>query len=352
MNRKRPVFLIASLSAVLCFWTAAYSSPQVSLDDILDKNFQAVGGKDKIASIQNFSFRDGETAYYLSSSGQMKMASGKEPVITEVILVGQKSVVRNCFNKLSDFAPLLEQTFQTRARLYAGLFTLLNFRGELELLGTRRFGPKEFYMLRTQTKDLEVEFFIDSKDSLLKRVVFLGHNPDFGKYEVNHDIGPYQEIDGINIPSSWFASQVGTRGITAELADVKWNLALPGDFFTDYGINIGEADYSDGVLKGNIVDFQTGRGDQLMISTNWTDECFQRAGFAPGEKLVLTLGESKLEVDFYTSQPPRSAYANDAILMVPARSNENYVIYVLASAYRDLAEKIEPLMPIQIKKKD
>jgi hypothetical protein len=352
MSKKKQVVFMASISILLSLILPLYAHPQISMDEILDKNVRAAGGMEKIASIKNFSFKDGQTIYYLSSAAQMKMTSGKDPAITEVILVDQKSAIRNCFNKLSDFGPLLEQTFQTRAKLYSGLFTLLKFKDELESKGTKRFGPKEFHVLTTKTKDLEVQFYIDTTDFLLKRFVFLGHNPDFGKYEVNHDLGPFQEVNGMNIPSSWFASQVGTRGDEAEISDVKWNLDLAENFFTDYSLNAGNTDFSEGVLKGNIVDFEIGRGGQIMISTNWTDDCFKRAGFASGDKLVLSLGDSQMEVDFYTSQPPRSAYGQGAILMIPARGNENYVVYVLASGYQDLAERLEPLRAIQVKKKN
>jgi len=350
MKRKRLFIFAIWIPVVLCLFVA-YSQPQISVNEILEKNAQAAGGMDKIASIENFSFKDGQTTYYLSSAGQMKMTSGKDPVITEVILVDQKTALRNCFNRLSDFGPLLEQTFQTRAKLYSGLFTLMNFKDELEFIGTKRFGPKEFHVLSTKTEDLEVEFYIDSEDFLIKRAVLRGHNPDFGKYEINHDIGPYQEVDGINIPTSWFGSQVGTRGSTAEISDVKWNLDLSKDFFTNHDVNVGKTDFSEGILKGNIVDFGIGRGGQIMISTNWTNECIARAGFASGDKLVLTLGESQIEIDFYASQPPRSAYGEGAILMIPARGDENYVVYILNSGYQDLVERLEPLMAIQIKKK-
>ncbi len=352
MTRKRPIFFLTSIMCALSIIFSLPAQTQISVNEILEKNVQAVGGMEKIAAIKNFSFKDGQTTYYLSSAAQMKMSSGKNPVITEVILVDQKTALRNCYNRLSDFGPLLEQTFQMRAKLYSRLFTLLNFKDDLELKGTKRFGPKEFHVLGTKTKDLEVEFYIDSTDFLLKRIVFRGHNPDFGKYEVNHDIGPYQEVDGMKIPSSWFGSQVGTRGDTVEISDVKWNLDLSEDFFRNHDINVGKTDFAERILKGNIVDFEVGRGGQIMIATNWTDDCFKRAGFASGDKLILTLGESHIEVDLYTSQPPRSAFGEGAIVMMPARGDENYVVYILASEHQELAERLEPLMAIQAKKKD
>jgi len=351
MRRKWFIFAIG-IFFLTGFFSFVFSQDQVSADEIIEKNVQAAGGMEIIGAVEHFSFKDGQTTYYLASGGQMKMTSGKDPVVTEVILVNQESAIRNCFNRLSDFSPLLEQTFQVRAKLYSRLFTLLEFKDELEFRGTKRFGPKEFHVLSTKTKDLEVEFYIDTEDFLLKRVVFRGHNPDFGKYEINHDLGPYQEIRGIEIPSSWFASQVGTRGNTAEISDAKWNFDLAEDFFTDYSLNVGDIDISEGMLKGNIVDFETGRGGQLMISTNWTDDCFKKAGLQSGDTLILSLGETRMEVDFYSSQPLRSVYGQGVNLMVPAREDDNYVVYVLASGYQDLVERLEPLMAIQIKKKD
>lgn len=352
MNKIRSESLLIGLVFVLSLALPTWAQQQDAVREIIEKNIQAAGGADKISQIKNFSFKDNGTTYYLSAKGQMKMTSGKDPVITEVILVDQTSAKRNCFNKLSDFGPLLEQTFRIRAKLYSGLFTLSNFKDDLEFQGPRRFGPKEHYLLTTQTKDLEIEFYVDTEDSLLKRLVFRGHNPDFGKYEINHDIGPYQDIQGLTIPSSWFGSQIGTRGNTHQVSDVRWNLELGENFFSKYDVNVGKTDFSGGVLNGNIVDFSTMRGGGLMISTNWTDDCIQRAGFESENKLILFIGKRQLEVDFYTSQPPRSAYREGAVLMLPSREDENFVVYILASGYQDLAESLEPLLAIQIKKKD
>jgi hypothetical protein len=352
MNRIRFECLLIGAALGLCLALPNCAQQQGTVKEITKKNIQAAGGADKISEITNFSFKDNGTTYYLSSEAQMKMTSGKDPVITEVILVDQTTAKRNCFNKINDFGPLLEQTLQIRARLYSGLFTLSNFKDDLEFQGKRRFGPKEYHLITAKTKDLEIEFYVDTEDSLLKRVVFRGHNPDFGKYEINHDIGPYQDVQGLTIPSSWFGSQVGTRGSTFQVSDVKWNLELEEDFFSNIDVNVGKTDIIEGVLKGNIVDFELGRGNRIMISTNWTDDCIQRAGFQSEDKLILFIGELQLEVDFYASQPPRSAYREGAILMLPSQGGENFVIYILASGYQDLAESLEPLLPIQIKKKE
>jgi hypothetical protein len=352
MKKIRMAAFAIGTALVLNCAVPNHAQQQNTIKEIVGKNIQAAGGMDRISQIENFSFKDNGTVYYISDNQQMKMTSGKDPVITEVVLVNPASAKRNCFNKLSDFGPLQEQTLQVRARLYSGLFTLLYFKDDLEFGGKRKFGPRFYDLATTKTRDLEIEFYLDTQDYLLKRIVFRGHSPDFGKYEINHDIGPYQDIEGLKIPSSWFGSQVGTRGNTHQVSDVKLNLELGKDFFVNYDVNVGKTDFSEGVLRGNIVDFEVGRGSRIMISTNWTDDCVQKAGFSSGDKLILSIGTNKLEVDFYASQPPRSAYGGNVDLMLPNRGDENFVVFIQTSGHQDLAESLEPLLPIQIKKKE
>ncbi len=352
MKNDRVIVLPIVAVSALCIALSSFALQEPSLQEIVDKNIQAIGGKEKIDQIRNYSFKDEQTTYYVSLAGRMKLTSGKDPVITEVVLINEAGAKRNCFNKITEYGSFEETTYQYLAKLYGGLFTLSPFAEDLEFQGTRRFGPKMLHMLSTKANDLAMEFYVDSGNYLIERIVFRGHSPESGKYEVNHDIGPYQEIEGLKIPSSWFSSRVGTRGTAHQVTDVKWNLELDKDFFTDAQVKVGKTDFSGGILRGNIVDFSIMRGNRIMISTNWTDDCIQRAGFKSEDKLILMIDESRLELDFYASQPPRTAYGQDTILMLPSRSEENFVIYILASGYQELADQLEPLMPIQIKKKE
>jgi len=73
----------------------AAAQNSLSLKDILRKNIEASGGKAKLAQVTTLSFQTGGTRNFASSTGELKITSGREPVITEAILVAGGKVVRN-----------------------------------------------------------------------------------------------------------------------------------------------------------------------------------------------------------------------------------------------------------------
>ncbi len=317
---------------------------------IVEQNIMAAGGKENLSKIKNFSFRYGPTTYYLSSDGVMKLTEGQAPIITEVILIDKDKAQRNCFNNISEYSGLQKSISQSLALLRAGLFTLSNFQGQLKYHGLKNFGPQELHMLSTTLGDLEAEFYLDSKDYLLKRLVLKGYDEEQNKHEENHDFGPYQEIEGVKIPTSWFASQVGIRGSTVEVSDVKVNQPLEEDFFSNLDVNVGDVEIGQGSLKGNIVQ-SSFRRNILTIGTNWTEVCIQKAGFKAKDKLILQIADTELEIDFHEAFPPRNELGPGAKFMVPNRRGDNYLIYLISPEFSQLAEQLEPLLVIRIKKK-
>jgi hypothetical protein len=317
---------------------------------IVEQNILAAGGKANLSKIKNYSFTYGSTNYYLSTEGVMKLTEGRAPIITEVILNEEDKVQRNCFNNTTEFTGLQKSIFQCLARLRAGLFTLINFQGQLEYQGLKSFGPQEFHMLSTKLEDLEAEFYLDSEDLLLKRLVLKGYDEEQNKHEENHDFGPYQEIEGVKIPSSWFASQVGIRGSTVEISDVKVNQPLEKDFFSNLDVNVGDVEIGQASLKGNIVQ-SSFRRNILTIGTNWTEVCIQKAGFKAKDKLILQIADTEFEIDFHESFPPRSSLGPGSKFMVPNSRGDNYLIYLISPEFSQLAEQLDTLSPIRVKKK-
>ncbi len=322
----------------------------LSVKEIVEKNIQAAGGKEALSKVNNYSFRSGFRTYSMSNAGLMKLTEGKEPIITEVILVEQDKVKRNSFNRITELTGFQKSTFQCLAQLRCGLFTLVNFKDQLEFKGLKSFGPKKHYMLTTKVGDLKIEFYLDSDEFTLKRLVFKGFDPSRGKYEVNHDFGPYQEINGLKIPSSWFSSQVGTRGRNYEISKVQINQILDKDFFSKLDVNVGEVKIAEGELSGNIIESSFQRS-MLQVSTNWTNECIKGAGFKTEDKLILHISDQEIEIDFYESFPPRDKIGPGWKFMVPNRGGENYLIYLISPEYKQLEEKLESLLPIRVKRK-
>ncbi len=316
---------------------------------IVDENIKAAGGEKSLSQIKNFSFTYGSTTYYMSNDGIMKLTQGRDPIITESILVDLDGAKRNCFNKITELTGHEKSTYQCMAKLRSGLFTLANFRGQLEFKGLKKFGPKEHYLLTTNVGDLEVEFYLDPVEYTLRRLVLKGFDASAGQYEVNHDFGPYQELNGVKIPSSWFNSQVGARGRLFEIKDVKLNQSLKDDFFSKLEVNVGKVEIDEASLSGNVVQ-SSFRRNVLAIGTNWTDDCIQKAGFKAKDRLILEICGQEIVVDLYDSQPPREAFRPGTNFIFPNQRSENYLIYIISPKDKDLIEKIEPLLPIRVKK--
>ena len=347
--RRSQIFLTASFF-LLILVLSSLSQSELSVNEIVNKNIQAVGGKEALSQIKNYSFKYGSMTYYMSAAGVMKLADGKEPIITEVIIANKDIVRRNCFNKVTELTGIQKSMYQSLAKLRCGLFTLVNFKDRLSLKGLKNYGAEKHYVLATRVGDLDVEFYLNASDFRLRRTVFKGFDPSQGKYEVNHDFGPYQEINSLKIPSSWFSSQVGTRGSNFEISDVKVNQPLEKDFFSKLEVNVGRVSAAKGELSGNIVKSAYQR-NMLIISTNWTDECMRRAGFKTNDKLILQIGDQELEIDFYEGQFQRDSVGPGSKLMALNPDGENYLVYLISPEYQKLAEKLEVFLPIRVRSK-
>lgn len=343
------VLLTLSSAALI----AAQASP--SLKDILSKNIEAAGGKEKLAQVKTLSFRTGVMQNFVSSAGELKVLSGKDPVITEAVLVAGGKVVRNSFGVVSEVTGPQATVYQTMARLYAGFFSLVRFEGQLELLGTKSFGPETFFHLTTKVTagPVAVHFYLRVDDFLLKRLVFAGTTLEGGKYEINYDFAPFEDVEGLTMPLSWFASQVGASGNLTEVSEIKTKVPLDKGFFAKAETNVGRTETSPGEMKGNVLDWNASRFG-LTIVTNWTRKDIDAAGLRTGDKLVLRIGEEEYRLTFYAQSnelPPRNEMAKIGRLLAPMPwGGETFAIQVIGEEGGPLATKLAPLAAIAVRK--
>lgn len=340
------------LKFILFFLTGSLflSAQSLSLDEVVKKNMTWAGGEEEISQINNYFFRAGNENYFLSSNGIMKITEGKEPVVSEIILVEKDRVTRNCFGKIQEFSGILKASYQALAKLRSGLFTLKNFRDTLEYRGLKKFGGKENHVLTGKIEELEIRFYLEPDDFSIKRIVLHGYYPDESLYEVNIDFGPYEKFQGFSLPKSWFVSQVGTRGQLYEISEIQFNKELPPDFFSSLELNIGKVEIGKGRLKGNLVEFNIARNNRLMLSTNWTVDCLTKAGFSPGDKVILKAADVEIPATYFEERPPREEMGPGAIFMMPDPQDQNLITYILSSKYSALSEKLELLLPIELLK--
>jgi hypothetical protein len=195
---------------------------------------------------------------------------------------------------------------------------------------------------------------VRADDFFLKRLVFQGNTPEGDKYEVNYDFAPFEDVEGIRLPLSWFSSQVGTRGNLVEASEVKINALLEKDFFSKLDVHIGTTEASAGSLRGNILDFNSSPFG-LTIATNWTKNDVDRAGFRANDKLAFFLEDSESELVFYAAAgdlPPQNVLAKGASIFSPMpRGGETYAVQFIGVDTTQISPKLKILASIEIRKK-
>lgn len=353
----RRAILIGAASAVLIFigFSGLASSQEgLSLKDIIQKNLEASGGKGKLGQFKNLSFKTGSSKFCISANGELKISTGKEPVVTEAVLAKGGRVQRNSYNAIADIPDPQKTVYLTLARLYAGLFSLEKFDGELKLEGLAAFGPEKLYhLMLAKPGAVEASFFLGPENFHLKRLVFRGKTAEGDIYEVNTDFGPFEPVEGFNLPLTWFSSQVGTRGSLAEVSDVMFNQPLSKDFFSELDVNVGATEAGPGHLKGNVLDFNSNRFG-LSVNTNWRKDDVEKAGFRTGDKLSLLVEGVESELVFYATQaeaPSPNEAAQGARVMTFPWFGETYVLQFIAVDKAPIESKLKPLTAIEIRKK-
>jgi len=354
MRRAISAGAAAAILVFMAFSGPAFCGEELTLKDIIQKNLEASGGREKLGQFQNLSFKTGNTRFVISAGGAIKLSTGKDPVVTEVILVKDGRVQRNSYNTIADIPDPQRTVYLNLARLYAGLFSVVKFEGELKLEGLTAFGPEKLYHLTlAKPGAVEVSFFLGPDDCRLKRLLFRGKTSEGDIYEVNTDFGPFEPVEGFNIPLTWFSSQVGTRGTLAEVTDVQVNQPLSEGLFSELDINVGATEAQPGRLKGNVLDFNSNRYG-LSVNTNWRKNDVEKAGLRTGDKLSLLVEGMESEVVFYATAaevPSQNELTQGARVMTLPWFGDTYVLQFISVDTAPIASKLKPLTPIEIRKK-
>jgi len=354
MRRAISAGAAAAVLVFMAFFGSAFTGQELSLKDIIQKNFEASGGREKLGQFRSLSFKTGNTRFVVAASGAIKLSTGKDPVVTEVILAKDGKVLRNSYNTIAEIPDPQKTVYLTLAKLYAGLFTLVKFEGDLKLEGLTAFGPEKFYQLTLAKPGAVVaSFFLGPEDFHLKRLLFRGKTAEGDIYEVSTDFGPFEPFEGFTMPLTWFSSQVGTRGTLAEVTEVQMNQPLSEDLFTKLDVNVGATEALPGQLKGNVLDFSSNRFG-LSITTNWRKSDVEEAGFRTGDKLTLLVEGVESELVFYATSaevPNQNELAQGARVMTFPWFGETYVLQFIAVDTAPIESKLRPLTALEIRKK-
>jgi outer membrane lipoprotein-sorting protein len=335
------------------------------LEEILKKNIDAVGGKEKLQGVKNFSFKAGSSRYFILPDGTMKVLTGMmDPVVIMATLITRDSVEQNAFHNIQMIQGSEKARLQCLARLAGGLFSLAPFAGGLSYQGMRQFGPERHHLISTRTHGLDITFSVDTETFLLKRMTLKTYSPEEGHFEFSYEFGPPTEVMGFKVPSVIFSAPVGAQtSVNPEsqaISEVRFNSATDERFFTEIDINMGEVLAAPGWLKGNVLDIVVPNPSRLSFAvvTNWQSRDVEKAGLRTGDTLVLDLDGIESELILWIPEAENDVInysVPDARIMAmdPLRGDLYYFYFDLTDAEEAarLKSRLTALLPIQVRKK-
>ena len=331
------------------------------LEEIVEKNIEAVGGEARLQEVKNFSFRAGSSRYFARPDGTMKVLTGRmEPVIIMATLITQESVKQNALHDIRMIQGSEKARLQCLARLAGGLFSLAPFVEGLSYQGIKQFGPERHHLVATRAHGLDITFSVDAMTFLIKRMTMKTYSPEEGHFEFSYEFGPPAEVTGFQIPSVIFSAPVGAQTSVnpdpQALSEVQFNSALDAQFFTETNISMGEVVVAPGRLKGNVLDVLVINPlrPPFAVVTNWQPHHVDEAGFRTGDMLVLEAGglesELPLRLPEDITQPDATA---SVMTMEPLRGNLFYLYFNMKDVEEAarLKSQLTALLPIQVRKK-
>ena len=370
MDKKSGLFAVVlaagwtAVAMVIAMPDAATQTPPTTAA-IMAGNIETAGGAAALAKVRSLSFAAGPLRYTAAADGRMKVRTAfAEDAVFESVLVGADSVRVNSLGRVRDATGFDRDRWIVLARLAGGAFTLRGFAGSLTFEATKSFGPERQHVLNASVGGLRVEFFVDTADFRLKRVLLAGTDDAGAARQESLEFGEPAAANGVSVPSALYAATVGVGGTYAPgprpLENVKINEDLPAGFFDDFGVHAGATKAEAGRLEGNVLGGQFEDEDLFVrVFTNWTDEDVQTAGFKNGDVLVLSSGGAEFETKLYRLE----SQVDDATVYDPGKSifthlPERYPVYYAQfnslspkERYDGLKARIKILAPIQARRR-
>jgi hypothetical protein len=292
------VLLVMSFAAP----RSAAQAQTMTAAEVIDKYFDAIGGRDRIEGIDDLVIGGYYGNVYLVRGDSMTLYLKKPRDLRResygriVTFDGEHGYI-NSFGELTE----AEGDNLTSLRYYAGFFhncfSLLKFGDALDdavYLGERRLGPQLEHVISIpyEGTDYEVHFLADS--FLLDRIVFPFGETEQGTRMVNA-LKDYKEFSGVTMPTVLTFDVVGREaaGMRLDIALVDTPASLPDSLFEKPEIVIKPPTLKDGVLTGFIYDDQEGN-----ILTNIRKENMEELGIEPGQFMTFQVAGDTMSVRY------------------------------------------------------
>jgi len=270
--------------------------------NIIDKYFEAIGGKARIEAVENLVIGGYYGNVFLARGDSMtlylkKPSSLRRESFGRILAYDGKLGYSNSFGELAE----IQGDNLTSLRYYEGFFhnffSLIKFDDVLDkaaYLGERQLGPQHEYVISIPYEGVDYEVHILAESFLIDRIVFPFGDPRKGTRMVN-SLKDYKEFHGVLMPTVLIFEVVGLESapMKLEVATVDTPVSLHDSLFAKPNVRIEPPTIANGVLTGFIYDDADGN-----ILTNIRKVHMEQLGVKPGEFITFEVEGKEMSIRY------------------------------------------------------
>lgn len=339
---------------------------QLTKDEVIRKNIEATGGIQKIKALGGISyeialpppFKD-VNKVLLKDGKLIKVLTGSLPLVEKIVLFDGKEFKTKGFGVKPTLREIDKCELKCFAALAGGGFSLANLKDKLTLKGVKRYGPEKNYVMESQVQGHQLRIFVDAKSFLLRRMEIQNQADKIDQYKMIYEFGEPKEVAGLQIPLSFFKTDVGAGAgnspeIDATLRNFKTGIKFGKDFTSNMDLNFGNTSVKKYKIGGNLISFvYFEQAKQSAIYTNLTTETLKKSQFKTGNEIVVEMGGKKYPCFFTTNQNEMKPEMLKPGLSVLTMSNRvpYAIILMVGEQFKPLEKQLKQLTHITIRRK-
>jgi hypothetical protein len=311
MNPKKTLLLL--LWAATGLWGCA--APETPVEpppipgrcatalEVIEKNLQAVGGRDRIQSIQSMIVKGATGSALLPPSEEVtlylkKPDHFKQEGAFRVVLCSGDRFLANTGGTQAPISGGSLDELNYRIGYYHNGFSLLKWKDYFptaELEEIKKYGPTEQYQIRLPAAEggRDLIAYIDADTFLVDRLVYNIRQAGAGFLQVVNRLRDYQDFEGIQIPTRLVYDKVGWEVSPSHflIREVNFDPELDENLFENADIDFGTVVCGADQVQGEIRGVMNG-----TLLTNVTLEDLTSMNIQHTDWVRLQVGDIKMEV--------------------------------------------------------
>ncbi|MHC4943674.1 MAG: hypothetical protein ACYTG7_11715 [Planctomycetota bacterium] len=275
----------------------------VTVQEVIDKHFEALGGREKIEEIDSLILHVVSGSALLPPSEKAllylkKPDKFKQEGAFRVVLCNGREAVQNSGNEITTLTAGDLDGMIYRIGFYHNAFSLLKWKDHFagaKLEELKRYGEEAQYMIRFPEAENghDLLAYIDAKTFLIDRLAYKISQVGAGYLTVVNQLRDYEEFEGIQFPTRVVFDKIGWETAPTHflIREVEINPPIDDALFTDATIDFGTVACEGDTVRGEI------RGDMDgTLLTNLTLDDLSSVGIQPLNWASLHAGDTETRI--------------------------------------------------------